>query len=116
VESITKGGIGGLIVSIIMMILKFKQGDAPSPELYMVAGASGLAGASGFIKNLGNKGEMAGIIQMITVFLQTYGTGAVKLLYEGYKQYGIPVYAEGKLSWGKGKTVPFKYGNDPEAT
>jgi hypothetical protein len=113
-ESIAKGGIGGLIVSILMMILKWKQGDAPSPELLTVAGASGVAAASGFFKNLGGDKDMAGIIQMITTFLKSYGTGAIKVLYDGYKQYGIPVFAEGRISWGKGKTVPFTYGTDPE--
>lgn len=113
-DQLSKGGLGGLIVSIIFMILKWKQGDAPSPELYTVAGLSAAASASGFIKNLGKKEDISGIIQMVTVFLKSYGTGAFKALYDGYKQYGIPVFAEGRISWGKGKTVPFTYGVDPE--
>ena len=113
-ESLSKGGLGGLVVSILMMILKWKQGDAPSPELYGVAAASGIASILSYLPKMGGDKDIAGIIQMVTVFLKSYGTGAVKVLYDGYQKYGIPVFAEGRISWGKGKTVPFKYGTDPE--
>lgn len=113
-EQLSKGGLGGLIVSILLMILKWKQGDAPSPELYTVAGIAGLASVSGFIQNFGKKEDISGIIQMVTVFLKSYGTGAFKALYDGYVQYGLPVFATGRVSWGKGKTIPFTYGTDPD--
>lgn len=109
-------GIGGMAVTALLTILHIKQGGTADSSHLVAAGGLSLASLlAGLFDGAGGETkEITAIISMVKAFLSMTGTTSLKSILQAFKQFGIPVYFNGVISWGKGKSYPYTYGKNPE--